>query len=652
MNSPANRERRRRASPLAPAGLAAGGIGLLLAVGGVRAWAAPAPAYREVPVTSGPAAGKTVVRTQDDLPRFNYPIAGTATQLLTSDDATFGAFAAKVRADVDGVLARYDIQDRATLRGLLNTRLTLQILAGGEDGAALATIAQIRALEDKPDAKLLSGLRTEAFLKARAAAGPEIGPAFAQAYARAYAASLAPLPWSVVGNRIKEAKSSAQLISEAIILGSIQADVEPAVAKTHQLSNDLAWGLVNARLALKTVLPLKAATLAVLSRDVAANNAQKPDIWAARDVTLTDADHLTPVTVAIWDSGSDLSLFPGQVYEDPHPAPGADPHDIAFDLKGFPTHGYLLPLDPSQAAAYPGMRDELKGLSDLQLSIDSPEADALKAKVAALPASQVPAFFESLEFFSIYAHGTHVAGIAARGNPAIRLAVGRLTFDWHNVPLAPSEELSRRAAADSQAYVDWFRAHGVRVVNMSWGGGPQDDEVALEKNGLGKDAAERKAIARRLFQIERDGLYAAIKSAPDILFICAAGNADSNSGFNEMIPSSFKLPNLMAVGAVDQAGDEASFTSYGDTVLVDANGYQVESVLPGGAKVRFSGTSMASPNAVNLAAKLIALDPALTPPQVIDLMVKGATPSDDGRRHNIDPKRSVELLRQMTVAAR
>jgi subtilisin family serine protease len=187
---------------------------------------------------------------------------------------------------------------------------------------------------------------------------------------------------------------------------------------------------------------------------------------------------------------------------------------------------------------------------------------------------------------------------------------------------------------------------------MSWGGGPQDDEAALEKNGLGKDAADRKAIARRLFQIERDGLYEAIRSAPDILFVCAAGNADSDSGFGEMIPASFELPNLLAVGAVDQAGDEASFTSYGATVKVDADGYQVESVLPGGAKVRFSGTSMASPNVVNLAAKLLALDPKLTPTQVIDLIVKGATPSEDGRRHNIDPRRSVELLKEMRVAAR
>jgi hypothetical protein len=597
-------------------------------------------------IPSAALAQKKVVKTEDDLPRFNYPITGTATALLQSDDATFNAFAAKVKTDVDSMLNDYDIQDHATLRGLLNVRLALQLLAG-DDKASITTLDQIRDLEDKPDAKLLSGLRTRAMIEARTTTGQSSGAAYDQAFAKAYAASLDPLPWAIVGNRVKEAKSSAEIMSPNLILGGVQAGIEPALAKTHSLSNDLAWGLISDRVALKQILPLKAPALAVLTKYVADHNVEKPDIWEAREVTLTAAEKLTPVNVAIWDSGSDLALFHGRDYTVPSLAPGGDPHDIAFDLKGFPTHGYLLPLDDKQKAEFPSMVAELKGFSDLQLSIDSPEATALKQKLSGMKADDVPAFLEDLEFYSIYSHGTHVAGIAARGNPAIRLAVGRITFDWHNVPLAPSEELSRRAAEDSKAYVEWFRANHIRVVNMSWGGGPQDDEEALEKNGMGKDAADRKAIAAKLFAIERQGLYDAIQSAPDILFICAAGNADSNSGFNQMIPSSFKLPNLLTVGAVDQAGDEASFTSYGDTVLVDADGYQVESTLPGGYKVRFSGTSMASPNTVNLAAKLLALDPRLTPEQVIHLIVAGASASEDGRRHNIDEKRSVELLHQM-----
>ncbi|MGA8109621.1 MAG: S8 family serine peptidase [Acidobacteriaceae bacterium] len=592
------------------------------------------------------APARKVVHSEADLPRFNYPISGTATQLVTSDNATFQVFADKVRADVDSVLNGYDIEDHATLRDLLGVKLDLELLSG-QNQQALTTVGQLRAVEDKPDAKLMTGLTTRAMIEAQQETGQSSGAGYDAAFAKAYSAEIKPLPWPVVGNSIKDAKSSAEIVTPALVLGSIQASIEPAVARAHQLSNDLAWGLVGARLEIQRLLPLQKQVLAVLSQEVADNNVQKPDIWAARAVTLSEADALTPVRVAIWDSGSDLSLFPGRVYTVAHPAQGEDPHDIAFDLKGFSSHGYLYPLDTQQKAEYPNMLRDLQGLADLQESIDSPEADALRKELASMKSSQIPDFLQKLELFAIYSHGTHVAGLAAAGNPAIRLAVGRITFDWHNVPLAPSVELSERSAKDDQAYVDWFRANHIRVVNMSWGGTPRDDETALEKNGMGKDAADRKAIAAHLFAIERRGLYDAMKSAPDILFICAAGNADSNSSFEEMIPSSFRLPNLLAVGAVDQAGGEASFTSYGPTVRVDADGYEVQSVVPGGSKLRMSGTSMASPNTVNLAAKLIALDPKLTPEQTIQLIVQGATASPDGRRHNIDEKRSVELLHKM-----
>jgi subtilisin family serine protease len=69
----------------------------------------------------------------------------------------------------------------------------------------------------------------------------------------------------------------------------------------------------------------------------------------------------------------------------------------------------------------------------------------------------------------------------------------------------------------------------------------------------------------------------------------------ADAAFEAAIPSDIVLPNLLTVGAVDMAGDEAPFTSYGPTVKAHANGYQVESYLPGGERVAFSGTSMASP---------------------------------------------------------
>ncbi len=79
-----------------------------------------------------------------------------------------------------------------------------------------------------------------------------------------------------------------------------------------------------------------------------------------------------------------------------------------------------------------------------------------------------------------------------------------------------------------------------------------------------------------------------------------------------------------------------------------SNGFQVESFIPGGERMKMSGTSMAAPNVTNLAAKLIALDPSLTPADVVKLIKDGSDLSPDGRFRLINPKRSVELLQART----
>ena len=101
---------------------------------------------------------------------------------------------------------------------------------------------------------------------------------------------------------------------------------------------------------------------------------------------------------------------------------------------------------------------------------------------------------------------------------------------------------------------------------------------------------------------------------------------------------------MITVGAVDKAGDEASFTSYGPTVVVHANGYQVDSVIPGGERLAESGTSMASPQVTNLAAKILAVNPKLTPPQVIAIIRDTAEKTADGRRTLINPKKALAAV--------
>ena len=622
-----------------------------------RAWscffALAASALVSIAVAGAPVRAdisKKPVTSQNDLPRFTYPVSGTAQSIVDGDAATFAAFAKPVRADLEATLRDYDIQDHAALRGLLGLELDFQVLSGMEDAAALQTIAKLRDLQDKPEVKLTTALSAEAFLKARIATGASSGPAFDAEFDKLYRAELASLPWAVVANRIKEAKSGQEIVSASFIDGQVQADIEPALAKSHAVSNDLATGIVGLRFAKAIILPLKGLVLPALTSYVAANDVAKPDIWAARDIVFPADAKLTPVRIGIWDSGTDPTVYSKYLVTDPNPGPN-NPHGLAFDLHGFRSHSDLYPLTPAQQQQYLTYRMYLKGLSDLQSSIDSPEATALKAHLASLAPQDVATLLETLSLFDNYSHGSHVTGIAVKDDPAAQVIIARITFDYKNIPTPPNEPDEHRAIESYRLFVDYFKRHGVRVVNMSWGGTPNDIEEALEKNGIGKDANERKAIARHYFDEDSAGLKAAIASAPDILFVCAAGNSDSNASFGDFSPSSFGLPNMLAVGAVDQAGDAASFTSYGPTVLVDANGYQVSSTIPGGYVVRFSGTSMASPNVANLAAKLIAFDPKLTPAETIDLIRAGSTASADGRLHLIDPKQSFALL-QRRLAAR
>jgi len=589
------------------------------------------------------ADGRIVVTRQTDLPRFSYAIPGTATQFAESDAATFGAFADKVRHDVDGVLAKYRIDDPSTLSQLLSTRLTLQEL-GGDWKGGLATIDELRALETKPAAKLLTGIFARARLKAAIDAGGESGPAFEAAFRKHYAEEVAPLPWGVVQDGVKGSYGASRIANRAQTLAIVTTELDPAVVKSGALDLGEASDLLEIRVQLKTVLPIAQARADVLHDYIARNEKPKADIWPAREVTLTAADKTTPVNVGIWDSGVDVSLFPDQLFTDPNPT-ASGTHGLAFDDLGNPSTDWLYPLSTAQRAGYPAFLELQRGRLDLQDGKDTADARAVQKRFATLSPAQMHEEQEIDKVLGFYVHGTHCAGIAVRGNPAARLVVARFDDQLADFPFAPTEEWVRKIGADFQQMADYFRTRHVRVVNMSWGDDQAEFETWLSKTGGGADPEKRKQKAAELFALWRTSIEKALQSAPDTLFVTAAGNSDSNVGFIGDVPASLHLPNLISVGAVNQAGDETSFTSHGDTVLAHADGFQVDSFVPGGARLRLSGTSMAAPNVVNLAAKLFALDPTLTPAQTVDLIRRGATTTEDGRRHLIDEQRSVALLK-------
>ena len=592
--------------------------------------AVPAAAFEAATMVPSPviqAAGKKVITSADQLPRRQYQITKLPSELLDAPKPELDAVVDAIDKDLANDLATLDIQDRATRTSMLQARAQFALHRGDYAGAQ-AFLRDVRGQQEKAADKLTSGTAMENILETRRKGGSleEQRARVKASLGQAYGA----MPWDVVGDNLKGAKGSLELMSREVVLGSIRTSLDPA-AKNMNLSvpGGFVIGIVSLRNNLAHILPFRDDIVATLQDLVDRNQVAKVDRWSERQVALPASAPGKPVVIGIWDSGTDYKLFKATT-----------PPGIAFDRDMNPTDALVRPMGEAEARMA-SLKQYVKGSMDLRAAIDSPDARALKQRVSTLKADEVKQFSEDLGAIGMWAHGTHVAGIAVEGNPFARVAT--VAMHWSNlaVPQLPDEASAARVAAAYKKAVDTFKAAGARVVNMSWRYSPQVYEGALAYHNVGKTPDERKAIANRIFAIEKHALEDAIKGAPEILFVAGSGNEDNSADFAQYIPAGFELPNLITAGAVDQSGAETSFSTFGKTVVVHANGFEVLSYVPGGEKVKLSGTSMASPNVANLAGKLFAMKPELSVAQVKELILRGA--ERNGRVNLINPKKSLEL---------
>lgn len=606
---------------------------------------------------SSQEVGKKQVNSADDLPTHTYKLAVKPSELAQADDATFNAFLAEVKKNVESDLAGFDIKDKTTLRDM-HGMLAVIAMIEGRDADAMAQYEIARSHETKESAKLMVGIVGESMIAAKKVAKTDdtANAAFIAEYEKILEARLSGLPWDKVAEDVKRSKGMAELLTSNMLIGQLTAGMDPVWEQQKgELSSQFAELVVRIRFILKKQLALQPSMVKVAQKIIDANTTEMVDTWTPTVATLTGKEGGKPVTICVWDSGVDTAIFSNHVWTNAkEQANGKDDdgngfvddvHGIAFDLNEQRISELLHPVDAMHNDVSL-VRKHTKGLMDLQANIDSGESKELIKYMQGLKASEAGNFQEDLGLYGNHSHGTHVTGISLAGNPYASVLPVRLTFDYRLIPaVTPTEELAHRMAKNYMDTVAYLKAAGVRVVNMSWGGSKADVEAQLEQKGVGKDSKERDEIARKLFDIQKQGLESAMKSAPEILFVVAAGNSDNDNAFAEFIPSGLNLPNMVTIGAIDSTGKPTGFTTFGGNVTLYANGFEVDSYVPGGDRMKFSGTSMAAPQVTNLAGKMFAMKPSLKVEEAISLIKRGADPmvGKEGR-FVINQKKTMELV--------
>jgi hypothetical protein len=597
-------------------------------------------------------AEKIKVETEADLPRADFALNAMPSEILQRRGELLDALMMSVEEDATKVLEGYQIEDGSTRVGLLNALYAVAFLR--KDWPHVLELGkQIRAAENKEANRYLSNNSTDSYAAAALKAGNDASEAFRDAIASDYRERLEAMPFELVQDSLQSAASQFELVTMPLLEGQMIASLDPnAEARDGVVDRRFALSILN-MIKIAELIPVMDVLSNTINAYLDANETEKEDLWTERQVELTAVEGLTPVVTAVWDSGTDIKLFPDQRWinqselangkDDDANGFADDLSGIAFDKDNRPTAGSLMQLPESDYADLDTSLEWIVGAMDMQANLDSEAARNYRKTVTSLSPEEVQPFMLRMARLGLYTHGTMTAYTTAEDNPAIRLMYVRFSFDAKPVP----DPFDEAYAASFVEYIDsvfaYLREAKVRVVNMSWRVTTPMIEGSLA--AVEPDSNKRKERSLKIFATMSGAMEAAIRSMPDVLFIAGAGNEDEDVDFVKSFPAGFDLPNLITVGAVDISLQPASFTSFGKSIDIYANGFEVKTRMPGGKKTMISGTSLAAPQVANLAAKLLALEPTLTVSELRELIEGSATAEGDSAIKVIHPKAAMAALK-------
>jgi len=294
-----------------------------------------------------------------------------------------------------------------------------------------------------------------------------------------------------------------------------------------------------------------------------------------------------------------------------------------FDFDADEPRSDLMSLNSVQTQQDQGIR---VGVLDMNFDYTNPEL--AKLLIPSLSTSQEPHPFLAFsgnkalreirsysvfeyETLKIALHGTHVSGIvAAKGEVVI-------------IPLYWPENLTEA--------IDYAKSHGARVINIS----------------LGSDFVH-------FAQLDQ-----AMKLNPDMMFVVGAGNQGREiKTVSQINPAGFFNENQITVAAVDSANRLQPWSNYSQRfVHLAADGVDVESLFTINSTARKSGTSMSAPQVTRTVARMLAIDPTLTPQQIKSILQQTVTTTPELKQKTIfggalNEEAALEYVRSRKAANR
>lgn len=197
-----------------------------------------------------------------------------------------------------------------------------------------------------------------------------------------------------------------------------------------------------------------------------------------------------------------------------------------------------------------------------------------------------------------HGHGSHCSGVIGAKGDSGNGVVG-VNWDTRIMAVKFLDNNGSGTLENAIKAIDYATKMGAKIMSNSWGGGAVSQTL--------KDAIQRANDA-------------------GILFVAAAGNDSNDNDQNASYPASYQVPNVLAVAAIDNQGQLASFSNYGkNTVHVGAPGVNIVSTTLAGYE-SWSGTSMATPHVSGVAALLLSHDKTLTFAQLKNRIITTARP--------------------------